>query len=114
MTYRACPSLVPKKRDLKKLLEGPSSNFWYNIMGDEYLEASVLGTDVVAVEKLRRYGWHASWRFLGTMCLASKVRRLTRSREILAAISFLTENFGSDSWLAKKLVTLLVALLGIN
>ena len=70
MTCRACPSLVPRKRDLKKLLEGPSRNFWYDVEGDEYLEASVLGADVVAVEKLHRYGWHASWRFLGTMYLA--------------------------------------------
>jgi len=42
--------LVPKKRDLKKLLEGPSRNFWYDVEGDEYPETSVLGADVVLVE----------------------------------------------------------------
>jgi len=52
--------LVPRKRDLKKLLEGPSRNFWYDVEGDEYLETSVLGADVVSVGKLRRYGWRAS------------------------------------------------------
>ncbi len=62
MTCRACPSLVPRKRDLKKLLEGLSRNFWYDVEGEEYLETSVLGADVVPVEKLRRYGWR---RFLG-------------------------------------------------
>ncbi len=60
MTCRACPSLVPRKRDLKKLLEGPSRNFWYDVKGDECFETSVLGADVVSVEKLRRYGWRAS------------------------------------------------------
>jgi hypothetical protein len=47
---RAFPSLVPRKRDLKKLLEGPSRNFWYDVEGDEYHETSVLGADVVLVE----------------------------------------------------------------
>ena len=48
--------MVPRKRDLKKLLEGPSRNFWYAVEGVEYLETSVLGADVVSVEKLRRHG----------------------------------------------------------
>ncbi len=60
MTCRACPSLVPRKKDLKKLLEGPSRNFWYGVEGDEYLETSVLGADMVSVGKLRRYSWRAS------------------------------------------------------
>jgi hypothetical protein len=37
-------------------LEGPSRNFWYDVEGDEYLEADVLGADVVSVEKLRGHG----------------------------------------------------------
>jgi hypothetical protein len=39
--------LVPRKKDLKKLLDGPSRNFWYGVEEDKYLEASVLGSDVV-------------------------------------------------------------------
>ena len=52
--------MVPRKKDLKKLLEGPSRNFWCGIEGNEYLETSVLGADVVTVEKLRRDDWHPS------------------------------------------------------
>jgi hypothetical protein len=52
--------LVPRKKDLKKLLEGPSRNFWYGVEEDKYLEACVLGSDMVTVEKLRRGDWHAS------------------------------------------------------
>ncbi len=47
---RACPSLVPRKKDLKKLLDGPSRNFWYGIEENKYLEASVLGSDVVTIK----------------------------------------------------------------
>ncbi len=50
-TCRACPSLVPRKTDLKKLLDGPSRNFWYGIEEDKYLEASVLGSDMVTIKK---------------------------------------------------------------
>jgi hypothetical protein len=52
--------LVPRKKDLKKLLEGPSRNFWYGVEGNKYLETSVLGADVAMVEKLRRDDWRAS------------------------------------------------------
>ena len=72
---------------MKKLLEGPSRNFWYGVEGDEYPGANVLGADVVSVEELHRYGWRASLRFLGTTYLVLKVCRLTRSLEIWAAIS---------------------------
>ena len=51
MTCRACPSLVPRKKDLKKLLDGPSRNIWYGIEEDRYLEASALGSDVVMIKK---------------------------------------------------------------
>ena len=47
MTCRACPSLVPRKKDLKKLFDGPSRYFWYSVEEDKYLEASALGSDVV-------------------------------------------------------------------
>ena len=43
--------MVPRKKDLKKLLDGPSRNFWYGIEEDEYLKASVLGSDVVTIQK---------------------------------------------------------------
>jgi hypothetical protein len=43
--------LVPRKKDLKKLLDGPSRNFWYGVKEDKYLEASVLGSDGVMVKK---------------------------------------------------------------
>jgi hypothetical protein len=36
---------------LKKLLDGPSRDFWYSIEEDKYLEASVLGSDVVMIKK---------------------------------------------------------------
>jgi hypothetical protein len=42
MTHRAYPNLVPRKKDLKKLFDGPSRNFWYGVDGDRNLEASVL------------------------------------------------------------------------
>ncbi len=48
--YRACPSLVTRKKDLKKLMDGPSRNFWYGVEEDRYLKASVLGSDVVMVK----------------------------------------------------------------
>jgi hypothetical protein len=70
MTCRACPNLVPWKKDLKKLLDGPSRNFWYGVEEDKYLKASVLGSDVVTVEKLHRGDWHTSRWFLETMYLA--------------------------------------------
>jgi hypothetical protein len=35
--------LVPKIRDLKKLLGGLSKNFWYGVEEDWYLGASALG-----------------------------------------------------------------------
>ena len=50
--------MVPRKKDLKKLLEGPSRNFWYGVKGNKHLETSILGADVVTVEKLRRGNWH--------------------------------------------------------
>jgi hypothetical protein len=36
---------------LKKLSDGPSRNFWYGVEEDKYLEASVLGSDVVMIKK---------------------------------------------------------------
>ncbi len=51
MTCRVCPSLVPRKKNLKKLLDGPSRSFWYGVEEDEYLEASILGSDVVMIKK---------------------------------------------------------------
>ena len=50
MTCRACPSLVPRKKDLKKLFDGPSKNFWYGIEEDKYLKASTSGSDVVTIK----------------------------------------------------------------
>ncbi len=47
MTCRACPNLVPMKKDMKKLFDGPFRNFWYGVEEDRYLEASALGSDVV-------------------------------------------------------------------
>ncbi len=47
MTCRACPSLVPRKKDLKKLFNGLFRNFWYSMEEDKYLGASTLGSDVV-------------------------------------------------------------------
>jgi hypothetical protein len=44
--------LVLRKKDLKKLLDGPSRDFWYGIEEDKYLEASVLGSDVVMIKNL--------------------------------------------------------------
>jgi hypothetical protein len=52
MTCRACPKLVLRKKDLKKLLEGPSRNFWYGVEEDKYLEASFLGSDVAMMKKI--------------------------------------------------------------
>jgi hypothetical protein len=52
------------------LLGGPSRNFWYGVEEDKYLETSILGSDVVIVEKLHRGDWHASQWFLETMYLA--------------------------------------------
>jgi hypothetical protein len=43
--------LVTRKKDLKKLFDGPSRNFWYGIEEDKYLEASALGSDVVTMKK---------------------------------------------------------------
>ena len=54
MTCRACPSLVPRKKDLKKLFDGPSRNFWYGVEEDKYLRASALGSDVVTKKKFCR------------------------------------------------------------
>ncbi len=51
MNCRACPSFVPRKKDLKKLLDGPSRNFWYDVEKDKYLKASILGSDVVTIKK---------------------------------------------------------------
>jgi hypothetical protein len=62
--------LVSRKKDLKKLLEGPSRNFWIGVEGDKYLETSVLGSDMVTVEKIHRGDWHASRWFLETTYLA--------------------------------------------
>ena len=70
MTCRACPNLVPRKKDLKKHLDGPSRNFWYSVEEDKYLGASVLGSDVMTVKKLRRGDWHISQWFLETTYLA--------------------------------------------
>jgi hypothetical protein len=42
--------LVPRRKDLKKLLDGASRNFWYGIEEDKYLKASVLGSDMVTVK----------------------------------------------------------------
>ena len=42
--------MVPRKKDLKKLLDGPSRNFWYGVEEDKYLEASVLGSDAVMIK----------------------------------------------------------------
>ncbi len=39
--------MVPRKKDLKKLLGEPSRNFWYGVEEDKYLGASALGSDVV-------------------------------------------------------------------
>jgi hypothetical protein len=46
--------LDPRKKDLKKLLEGPSRNFWYGVEEDKYLGASALGSDVVTMKKFHR------------------------------------------------------------
>ncbi len=51
--------MVPMKKDLKKLLEGPSRNFWYGVESNKYLKTSDLGAYWVMVEKLRRDGWRA-------------------------------------------------------
>jgi hypothetical protein len=40
-----------KKKDLKKLFNGPSKNFWYGVEEDKYLGASALGSDVVIKKK---------------------------------------------------------------
>jgi hypothetical protein len=37
---------------MKKLLDGLSRNFWYGVEEDKYLEASILGSDVVTIKKL--------------------------------------------------------------
>jgi hypothetical protein len=50
MICRAGPNLVPKKKDLKKLFDGFSTNFWYSIEEDKYLRASTLGSDVVTIK----------------------------------------------------------------
>ena len=47
MIRRACPNLVPRNNDLKKLLAGPSMNFWYGVEEDRYLGASTLGSVVL-------------------------------------------------------------------
>ena len=52
MTRRACPSLVTRKKDLKKLFDWPSRNFWYGIEEDKYLGASALGSDMVTKKKI--------------------------------------------------------------
>ncbi len=52
MTCEACPSLVPMKKDLKKLLGGPYRNFWYGDENVKYLKASALGSDVVMIKKI--------------------------------------------------------------
>jgi hypothetical protein len=36
---------------LKKLLGGPSKNFWYGVEEDKYLGASALGSDMVTMKK---------------------------------------------------------------
>ncbi len=54
MTCRACPSLVPRKKDLKKLFDGPSRNFWYGVEEAKYFRASALGSDVVTKKKICR------------------------------------------------------------
>ena len=51
--------MVLRKKNLKKLLDGPSRNFWHGVEGNEYLKTSISGADVVTVEKLRRDDWHA-------------------------------------------------------
>jgi hypothetical protein len=52
--------MVPRKKDLKRVLDGPSRNFWYGVEEDKYLKASVLGSDVVIIRKICRGDWHAS------------------------------------------------------
>ncbi len=51
MIRRACPNLVPRNNDLKKLLAGPSMNFWYGVEEDRYLGASTLGSVVLDTKK---------------------------------------------------------------
>ena len=46
--------MVPRKKDLKKLFDGPSRNFWNSVEEDKYLGASALGSDVVTKKKICR------------------------------------------------------------
>ena len=46
--------MIPRKKDLKKLLEGPSRNFCYGMDEDKYLGASTLGSDMVPKKKFHR------------------------------------------------------------
>ncbi len=50
MIHRACPNLVPRNNDLKKLFDGLPMNFWYGIKEDGYLGASALGSDVLTIK----------------------------------------------------------------
>jgi hypothetical protein len=50
MTRRACPSLVQRNNDLKKLFDGLFMNFWYGIEEDRYFIASTLGSDMVMIK----------------------------------------------------------------
>jgi hypothetical protein len=54
MTCRACPSLVPRKKDLKELFDGPFRNFWCSVEEDKYLRASALDSDMVMKKKFCR------------------------------------------------------------
>ncbi len=54
ITCRACPGLVPRKKELKKLIDGPSRNLWYGMEGDKYLGAGALGSDMVTKKKICR------------------------------------------------------------
>ena len=46
--------MVPRKKDLKKLFDGPSRNFWYNMEENKYLGASALGSDMVTKKNFCR------------------------------------------------------------
>ena len=63
MIHRACPNLVPRNNDLKKLFDRLSMNFWYGVEEDGYLEE---------VRRLARssfwaaiHSWHGSRLGLG-------------------------------------------------
>jgi hypothetical protein len=62
--------LVPRKKDLKELSDGPSRNFWFGIEEDKYLETSVLKLRCGDDKKLHRGDWHASRWFLETTYIA--------------------------------------------